>query len=120
MLYNKAMYSIAKFAIYLLCIGIVAQKVATNVPQCDTYIVVMRDEFNTDEEMENVRRAMEIMSPTTDPEGNVIGPSPRMFVTRELMGTIIGNMSQSAAVMVSYYIYLLLSESKVTNINSRK
>ena len=98
---EKIMCSLARFAISIFCIGIVAQKVLTEVPQCDTYIIVMRDEFNTDEEMRNVRRAMEIMTPIIDEEGNVVAPP--MYETRNLMGAIMGNMSQSAAIMVCYF-----------------
>ena len=50
----------------------------------------MRDECNTQEEMDNVRRAMEVMS-----------PGETMLVTRELIPTVIGNMSRDAADMVS-------------------
>ncbi|KAI6649235.1 Proteinase T-like [Oopsacas minuta] len=80
-------------AIYILCIGILVQRGCSEVPICDTgtYIIVMRDEYDTDQEMEYVVNAMEIMSPDAEP----------MRVTRNLIPTIIGEMSIDAATMAS-------------------
>lgn len=83
--------SSARFVFCLLCVVVWTQVAFSDpTPDCGRYIIVMRDECNTQVEMDNVRRAMEVMS-----------PGETMLVTRELIPTVIGNMSRDAADMVS-------------------
>ena len=80
----------------LIGLSLLLQTALSDPPQCDSYIILMKDEYNTEVEMNNVRLAMEIMSPQPD------GSSPLIRMTRELIPVIMGNLSFDAAVMVSY------------------